>query len=165
MIGPLAVAADIARGQGLSVQQIEEGIKETKAFDHRLQPTVDNTGVVTLDDSYNGNPDGVAAVIAFIASLKGRRRFYVTPGLVEMGPRKEAVHENIGRQLAEAGIERIILIRNSVTPYIERALKAANFKGDIRHFDDMPSALTALAHMTVSGDVVLIQNDWPDQYS
>lgn len=164
MIGPLAAAADIAREFGLSVAEIEEGIKRTTAFAHRLEPHVDNTGVITLDDSYNGNPDGVAAVIAFLASLKGRRRFYVTPGLVEMGARKEAVHENIGKQLAQAGIEKIILIRTSVTPFIEKGLGDHGSKGHVQYFDDMPAALSALTHMTVSGDVVLIQNDWPDQY-
>lgn len=165
MIGPIALAADIARELGLSIEQIEEGIKHTKAFDHRLQMTVDNAGVITLDDSYNGNPDGVAAVIAFLASLKGHRRYYVTPGLVEMGSRTKEVHLYIGKQLADAGIEKVVLMRNSVTPYIEEGLKAANFKGDLQYFEDMPKALTALVHMTASGDIVLIQNDWPDQYA
>lgn len=165
MLGPLAVAADIAWELGLPVSRIEEGIQQTEAFPHRLQPTVDNTGVITLDDSYNGNPDGVAAVITFLSSIKGRRRFYITPGLVEMGTRKESVHEEIGKQLAEAGIENVVLIRTTATPFVESGLQEAGFKGKILRFDDMPSALHAVTHMTVSGDIVLIQNDWPDQYS
>ncbi len=52
-----------------------------------MEKKVDASGVITLDDSYNGNPDGVAAVIGFLASLQDHRRFYVTPGLVEMGSR------------------------------------------------------------------------------
>ena len=104
-------------------------------------------------------------MIEFLESLSGHRRFYVTPGLVEMGERKEIVHRNIGKQLAEAKIEKVVLIQNSVTPYIERGLKDANYAGDILWFNDMPQALGALAHTTISGDVVLIQNDWPDQYA
>jgi len=163
-IGPLAAAVDIAFKLGLSPMQIEEGIKMTKPFDHRLTPRTDAHGVVTLDDSYNGNPDGVRVVIDFLASLTGHRRFYVTPGLVEMGSRTEVVHREIGKWLAAAGIEKTILIRNSVTPYIEAGLKEGNYKGEIIWFDDALAAFAALPLMTAKGDVVLLQNDWPDQY-
>jgi UDP-N-acetylmuramoyl-tripeptide--D-alanyl-D-alanine ligase len=163
-IGPLAAAADIALRLGLSLAQVEEGIRKTGPFNHRLEPKTDASGIVTLDDSYNGNPDGVRAVIDFLASLKGHRRFYVTPGLVEMGPRKEEVHHEIGRELAAAGIEKIILIKNSATPYIEKGLKEKNYQGEIMWFDNALAAFAALPLMTVKGDVVLLQNDWPDQY-
>lgn len=163
-VGPLVAAADIGIRLGLSAQQIESGISKTTAFDHRLEARVGADGVVTLDDSYNGNPDGVKAVIEFLAGLP-HRRWYVTPGLVEMGARKEAVHKIIGAQLAKAGIEKVVLIRNSVTPFIYDGLKAHDYKGEIIWFDDALAAYAALPNMTVTGDVVLLQNDWPDQYA
>ncbi|MBI5456492.1 UDP-N-acetylmuramoyl-tripeptide--D-alanyl-D-alanine ligase [Candidatus Kaiserbacteria bacterium] len=162
-IGPLAAAADIASRLGLAPQEVQAGISKTHAFDHRLEPETEGAGVTTLDDSYNGNPDGVKAVIEFLATLKGRR-IYVTPGLVEMGARKEEVHKEIGRQLAQAGIEKVILIRNSVTPFIERGLKESGYKGELIWFDEGLAAYKALPQMTVKGDIVLLQNDWPDQY-
>ena len=120
--------------------------------------------MVTLDDSYNGNPDGVKAVIEFLGSLKDHRRFYVTPGLVEMGGRTEQVHKEIGKRLAQAHIEKVVLIKNSVTPYLAQGLHEAHYDGEVVWFDDALSAFAALPHLTVKGDVVLLQNDWPDQY-
>ena len=163
-IGPLAVAAEIATQTGLSPNEIEQGINKTKPFEHRLYPIKDSTGVITLDDSYNGNPDGVNAVIAFLASLKNHRRFYVTPGLVEMGNQTESVHKIIGGKLAEAGIEKVVLVKNSVTPFIEQGLEESHYGGEILWFDDALTAFQALPNITVAGDVVLLQNDWPDQY-
>lgn len=163
-IGPLALAADLALQLGLSEDQVKRGIAKTAPFDHRLEPKTDSTGVITLDDSYNGNPDGVKAVMEFLASLEGHRRFYVTPGLVEMGVRTEEVHKRIGRSLAEAHIEKVVLVRNSVTPFIAKGLDEALYAGEILWFDDALAAFAALPHMTVAGDVVLLQNDWPDQY-
>ncbi len=163
-IGPLATAADIALNLGLSSSQVENGISKTKPFDHRLEPKIDGAGVITLDDSYNGNPGGVKAVIEFLASLKKCRRFYVTPGLVEMGVQTEEVHKQIGNNLAKANIEKIILIKNSVTKYIEQGLREAEFKGDVLWFNDARAVFAALPLLTVKGDVVLLQNDWPDQY-
>ncbi|HWP61061.1 MAG TPA: UDP-N-acetylmuramoyl-tripeptide--D-alanyl-D-alanine ligase [Candidatus Paceibacterota bacterium] len=163
-IGPLAAAAQIALSLGLTVRQIEEGIAKTRAFAHRLEKREDG-GVVTLDDSYNGNPDGVRAVIDFLASLEGKRRWYVTPGLVEMGSRSEEIHRDIGAQLASVGIEKVVLIKNSVTPWIAEGLKETNYTGDIIWYDDALKCYAALPQMMVSGDVVLLQNDWPDQYA
>jgi UDP-N-acetylmuramoyl-tripeptide--D-alanyl-D-alanine ligase len=129
-----------------------------------LEPKIDGVGVITLDDSYNGNPDGVQAMIEFLASLQNHRRFYVTPGLVEMGKRTKEVHRQIGRNLAKAKIEKVVLIKNSVTAYIEEGLAEEKYEGEILWFDDALTAFAALPHLTVTGDVVLLQNDWPDQY-
>jgi len=163
-IGPLAAAADIALSLGFSPDRVKSGISKTKPFNHRLEPKTDDAGVITLDDSYNGNPDGVKAVIEFLASLNNHRRFYVTPGLVEMGPRTQEVHKQIGKSLAKAKIEKVILIKNSVTSFIEEGLKEERYGGEVLWFDDGPAAFAALPHLTVKGDVVLLQNDWPDQY-
>lgn len=162
-VGPLSAAADIARRLGLAPLQIEKGITKTVPFSHRLEPHFGGDGVVTIDDSYNGNPDGVRAAIDFLAALPGRR-WYVTPGLVEAGPRVREVHTDIGRHLARAHIEKVVLIRNSVTPFIEEGLSDANFQGALIWYDDALLALKALPAMTVKGDIVLLQNDWPDQY-
>jgi UDP-N-acetylmuramoyl-tripeptide--D-alanyl-D-alanine ligase len=164
-VGPLAAAADLAFRLGMSPRQIETGLSKVKPFAHRLEPKVDSDGVTILDDSYNGNPDGVAAVISFLGTLTGHRRIYVTPGLVEMGHQSRQVHEHIGRLLAEAGIETIVLIRNSATPHIARGLGQAKYSGEVLWFDDGPSSVAAIPHMTTRGDVVLLQNDWPDQYA
>lgn len=164
-LGPMAAAASIASSLNLTSQQIQAGLNRTKAFAHRLEPKTDQSGVTTLDDSYNGNPDGVKAVIEFLAGLKGRRRIYVTPGLVEMGAKVKEVHENIGEQLAQAQIEKVVLIKNSVTPYIAKGLEDAAYSGEILWFDSAEDTFKALPQITVAGDVVLLQNDWTDQYA
>ena len=163
-VGPLCAAVSLATSLGLSHNQIKSGISKTKPFDHRLEPKTDASGVITLDDSYNGNPDGVRAVIGFLAGLEGHRRIYVTPGLVEMGDRTEEVHREIGKYLANAKIEKIVLIRDSVTGFIEQGLKENGYRGEVIWFDDALKAFAALPNITVAGDVVLLQNDWPDQY-
>ena len=164
-IGPLVVGAHIARRLGFDKKQIERGMGKTSAFAHRLEPREDKNGVITLDDSYNGNPDGVHAIIDFLASVEGHRRWYVTPGLVEMGSRTADVHREIGRRIAQAQLEKVILITNSVTPYIEQGLCGAGYAGEIIRFNDALQAYAALPHMTAKGDIVLLQNDWPDQYA
>lgn len=162
-VGPLSVAVAIAAELGLTDQQITQGVASTHPFKHRMQPRPQDGHVVWIDDTYNGNPDGARAGIAFLKSLEGHRRIYVTPGLVETGPRAEAVHAEIGRQLA-VSVDEVILIRNSVTGFIQKGLEEAGFKGELRWYDSGPEALAALPTITKGGDVVLLQNDWGDSY-
>ena len=164
-VGPLAAAAAIAAWLGLSLTDIEAGLARTKPFEHRLQPAIDAGGVITIDDTYNGNPDGARVAIEFLASLEGRKRYYVTPGLVEMGYRTRDVHVAMGKQLAESGIEVVVLIETSVMPHIKAGLETAGFKGKLMTYPDEITALMALPKLTTEGDVVLLQNDWGDNYS
>ncbi|MFB6212217.1 MAG: Mur ligase family protein, partial [Candidatus Magasanikbacteria bacterium] len=122
-LGPLSAAVHIADRLSISLDKIKKGLKNTNPVEHRLQPKKLNGGVTLIDDSYNGNPDGVQAAIDFLSSLKDKRRIYLTPGLVEMGPKTEKIHKQIGKKLSEANIEKVILIKNSVTPFIEQGLK------------------------------------------
>ncbi len=162
-VGPLVAAIDIAHKLGLTTDQIQAGVAETRPFAHRLEPK-ENEGVITIDDSYNGNPDGVRTAIDFLAHLSDHRRIFITPGLVEMGAMSREVHQAIGRQLAKA-VEVVVLVQNSVTPYIEDGLNGGGFNGQLLKYPDGLAALKALPSLTKSGDVVLIQNDWPDNYA
>jgi len=163
-LGVLAAAADIASRLGLTNAEIERGLARTKPFAHRLEPKQWPDKVTFIDDSYNGNPDGARAAIEFLSSLQGRR-WYVTPGLVEGGARAKDIHEEIGRTLAAAGIEKVALIRTSVAHHIEAGLNEGGFNGEMLWYSDMPACLAALRASALPGDIILVQNDWPDQYA
>jgi len=162
-IGPLSAAVAIADHLKLTPKQIEKGIAGTKPFEHRMQPMV-HGGSWTIDDSYNGNPDGARVAIEFLKELKEHRRVYVTPGLVEVGSATEAVHTQIGLELSKS-VDMVVLVKNSATPFIAEGLKAGEFKGDILWYEDGLSCLNALPQITKPGDVVLLQNDWADNYA
>lgn len=162
-VGPLAAGIDLALSLGLTAKQVEKGIAKTKPFEHRMQPTSAG-GIWTIDDSYNGNPDGARVAIEFLSSIKGHRRVYVTPGLVEVGPATAVVHTQIGLELATK-VDVVILVKNSATPFISEGLIAGGFKGKVLWYEDGLSCLNSLSQVTKSGDVVLLQNDWSDNYA
>lgn len=163
-VGPLALVAALAYDLGLSKAQIETGIGKTTAFEHRMQPR-SIRGAWILDDSYNGNIDGMKAGLKLLQELKGTRKIYVTPGLVDQGEETLPVHEELGRAIAAANPDRVVLMHNSATNAIERGLKAGKYVGDLQVEHYPLDYYLNLEHFVAAGDVVMLQNDWTDNYN
>lgn len=161
-IGMTVAAIAIAHDLGLSSQHIEAGLEKVVPFEHRMQPRRLH-GAWVIDDTYNGNSQGVAAGLSLLADIKATRRVYVTPGLVEQGSQTEDVHVVIGQQAARSA-DVVVLMKNSVTDYIVSGLQDAGFKGKLIIIDDPLEFYTNLEHFVAAGDVVLMQNDWTDNY-
>ncbi len=157
----LAVALELE----LDVNQIRRGLKNLKSISHRLEAKPGIGNVLIIDDSYNGNPAGARAAIRALSRFSGRRKIYVTPGLVEMGNKTEAVHLELGRLLASV-VDLVFLIRTSAAPLIKKGLAAAGFDTKcILEFTSMPALEKELPRLLKENDVILFQNDWPDNYS
>jgi UDP-N-acetylmuramoyl-tripeptide--D-alanyl-D-alanine ligase len=156
----------LAKKLGLTTQEIESGLKKIRTPAHRLQPVLNREkNILVIDDSYNGNPDGVEEGIKTLSLFKKRRKIFLTPGLVEIGNKSRDVHQRIGQRLNDV-VDLVILVKNSVTPYIEEGLINAGFsKNNIIWFDSMMEAQNNLGAILRSGDVILFQNDWPDNYT
>lgn len=156
----------LAKKLGLTTQEIESGLKKIKTPAHRLQPILNREkNILIIDDSYNGNPDGVEEAIKTLSLFKKRKKIFITPGLVEMGTKSRDVHRLIGKKLNDVA-DLVILIKNSVTPDIAEGLINSGFNNEnIIWFDSMTDAQNNLGKFLKSGDVVLFQNDWPDNYT
>lgn len=161
-VGPLMACVDIAHRLGLSSAQITEGVAYTKPFAHRMAPRK-LAGAWVIDDTYNGNPEGVRAGLEFLSGVDAPRKLYVTPGLVEQGDDTEAVHVTIGKQAAFC--DEVVLMQNSATKYIQQGLDEAGFAGTLRIVDEPLQFYQNLAQFVRTGDVILLQNDWTDNYA
>ncbi|MDE2312046.1 MAG: UDP-N-acetylmuramoyl-tripeptide--D-alanyl-D-alanine ligase, partial [Patescibacteria group bacterium] len=160
-----SAAVTVGKHLGLSDQEICMGLLAVRPVEHRLQPMPSAANVLVIDDSYNGNPAGAAEAVKVLERFLGRRKIYLTPGLVETGTAAPAVHREIGRRLAGVA-DVVILIKNSVAGYIEEGIKqqAIGNRPQIIWFAGAPAAHEGLKDIVKSGDVVLLQNDWGDQY-
>ena len=162
-IGVTVACIAIADHLGLTEKQITEGLSKVTPFEHRMEPKKLH-GAWIIDDTYNGNSDGVRSGLAFLASIDAKRRIYVTPGLVEQGDKTRQVHQAIGN-LAGKSADLIVLMNNSVTDYIVSGIHKSGYKGKITIVDDPLEFYTNMEHFVAAGDVVLMQNDWTDNYA
>lgn len=160
----LALCFDLGLKLGLTNKELETGVARTMPFEHRMQASELNAAWL-IDDTYNGNLEGIRAGLELLKSVKAARKMYVTPGLVEQGTETEKVHKEIGRLIAKAGPDVVVFMHNSVCQIMENALKEHGFKGIVRVESDPLAFYTNIQYELAGGDVVLMQNDWTDNYA
>lgn len=162
-IGPIAAVVAIADSLGLDKEQIETGVAKTTSFEHRMQAR-ELRGAWLIDDTYNGNIDGIKAGLSLLRELPAKRKIYITPGLVDQGMETKKIHLQMGELIADTNPDITVLMQNSVTQYIKQGLEKNKYKGDIQIVDDPLEYYQNLEHFIASGDIVLMQNDWTDNY-
>lgn len=160
----LSLAAALGLELGLTAEQVTAGIAKTKPFEHRMQP-YQLAGAWVVDDTYNGNLEGIRVGTQLLHDLTAKRKIYVTPGLVDQGEETERVHVEVGKLIAAAQPDLVVLMKNSVTDFIRRGLEQSKFKGEVRIEDQPLEFYSNLTHFVASGDLVVMQNDWTDNYA
>ncbi|MEO8862933.1 MAG: Mur ligase family protein [Candidatus Saccharimonadales bacterium] len=162
-IGPIIAVISIALDLGMSLDQIKAGVSKTNSFEHRMQSRK-LSGAWIIDDTYNGNLEGLRAGLSLLSELPAKRKIYVTPGLVDQGEETTRVHNELGNLIAKASPDKVVLMKNSVTSLIESGLKEGSYLGELIIETNPLEFYTNLEHYLASGDVIMMQNDWPDSY-
>lgn len=168
LLGKFAVlqvlaATGVALSLGLRLEEIATRLSELQPVDHRLQLIRTETGVVVIDDSFNSNPDGAAAALDVLEQMPGERRVVVSPGIVELGELQAQENARFGARAAE--VADVVI---AVAPLNREALVAGAQEGDpattVVVVDNLAAATEHLRTFLRPGDVVLFENDLPDQY-
>jgi UDP-N-acetylmuramoyl-tripeptide--D-alanyl-D-alanine ligase len=71
----------MAKELGMSIDQIKIALDKIKPVEHRLQK-IEAGGKVIIDDSFNGNFEGMLEAVNLCSEYEGRK-VIITPGLVE----------------------------------------------------------------------------------
>ena len=121
-------------------------------------------GVNIIDDAFNANPVGAQCALRVIKAFPGRR-IIITPGMVELGGKEDEFNRTFGKQMADSVDIAILVGRKHTQPIVE-GLKEASFPQENTYVVGSLEESTTLLHsMMRAGDVVLYENDLPDNYS
>ena len=163
-ISNVCLAAAVAHKIGLNAKEIAEGINRIKTIGHRLELLPNNKGIVIIDDSYNSNPDGIVAALEVLSMFSGRK-IVVTPGLIELGKIENKENYKFGKLLAGAADIVIIVGRHNAEMLIAGLTDGGMSKENIKFSRNLKRGKDELDALIKEGDVVLFENDLPDNYS
>ncbi len=159
----IALAASLCWEMGLSVEEIKAGLAELTPVPHRLELTESN-GVYILDDGYNCNIRGAHAAIEALSAFEGRR-CVVTPGIVEGGILEEELNAELGRALAKANFDSVILVGETLVGAVKAGyLEGAGAEERLQTAHTLTAAQEVLVEWLQAGDTVLFLNDLPDAF-
>jgi len=154
----------IAKYLGLSNQEIQKGIEKIEPVEHRLQLLPSSNGTTVIDYAFNSNPVGSKMALDVIKQFEGRK-IIITPGMVELGTEEYKYNKEFGAQMAEAVDFAILIGRKRSEPIVE-GLKSKKFNEmNLFVVNDLNEATAQLAKLTKPGDVILFENDLPDNYN
>ena len=160
----ICLAATVAYKIGLTPKEIVAGISRIQSIGHRLELVPNNKNIVIIDDSYNANEEGIKSAMEVLDSFKGRK-IVLTPGLVELGKIENLVNYEFGKILASHADFVIVVGKHNAEMIIKGLIEGGMPKENIKFEKTLNKGNKALNEMLVDGDVVLFENDLPDNYN
>jgi len=151
MVENALLAAAVGWKFGLPAHAIAEGLGGTLLTSGRLRHFV-YQDITILDDTYNANPESMAAAIDTLADTpvpNGSRRLIVLGRMGELGDHAPAAHRRIGELALARGLTLIAVG--------EGAEGIATGAGDAPYFPDFAAAAAWLQREVKPGDAVLFK--------
>lgn len=150
-VANLSAAISVAYDLGINGDKLVKLVAKIKPVEHRLAKIKVN-GKIILDDSYNGNLDGMLEALRLV-SLHDGRRIIVTPGLIESS--REA-NETLAKAIDDICNMAII------TGELNTKLLRENIKNTQKIvLNDKENMEEILKGSTRDGDIILFANDAP----
>ena len=159
----ILMCATMADKLGVPIEDIAAAIERLKPTPHRLELITAENGVFILDDSYNSSPGGSKAALEVLALFKGQK-IVMTPGIVELGAKQDEENFKFGVRMS-AVADKVIVVNEVNSVSIIDGLRSQGFaEENIFKVANLKEAKKIYADLLKPGDVLLIENDLPDNY-
>ena len=163
-ISNILLAAAVAIDMGLTLKEIATGIEKLVTIPHRLEIVKSSSTYTIIDDAYNSSVEGGKASLEVLSKFDGKK-FVITPGLVELG--SEQFNSNFEFGINMASVCDYVIIDSTINyDAISSGLIFGGFdEKNIIQVGNLSQAVQMLNSLASSNDVVLFENDLPDNYS
>ncbi|APW65151.1 MULTISPECIES: Mur ligase family protein [Arcobacteraceae] len=142
----------VAHELGMSIDEIKLALKSLPQVEHRLQ-LIKAGGKVIVDDSFNGNLEGMLEAVNICSTYEGRK-VIITPGLVESTDEANIL---LAKEINEK-FDYVILTGSLNTQLLSAHIDSQK----IFILKDKALMENTLAEQTRVGDLILFANDAPN---
>ena len=150
-------ALAVSRRMGLTSLQFAEAIKTFEPAKGRFQ-YMDACGITIIDDSYNANPDSMAAAVAeLIADKDHRRKIIVIGEMCELGEDSPQIHRELGRLIAQSPISVMFAIGPMAAGAAGAAIAAGMARGDVQCSVSSKRLARLIKSSLRDGDIILVK--------
>jgi len=137
-------AAASSYGLGIEPITILGALSMAKTLKGRLQVHELSEKITIIDDTYNANPASMSASLNALVKWGSGLRVAILGDMLELGEQEVALHEQVGRKVAELGIDVLITV-GSLSRHIALGAKEAGLASDrILHYEEVYQLLDDL---------------------
>lgn len=147
----ITAAIMIASRLGVEMDKIKKAVSSLKQVEHRLQK-IEAGGKLIIDDSFNGNFEGMSASYELVKSYQGRK-ILITPGIIESDEESNVALAHLMDEVFDT-----VIITGSVNAEV---LVSEIHKAKKVILRDKSKMEETLAKETTVGDLILFSNDAP----
>ena len=110
MVGNALAAAAAALKAGLKPTDIRRGLTAFQPVTGRMEILEPGQGIKLVNDTYNANPGSMAAALEMLKAPSGRTATIAVLGdMLELGETAPALHREVGKKAAMAGISHLFI--------------------------------------------------------
>jgi UDP-N-acetylmuramoyl-tripeptide--D-alanyl-D-alanine ligase len=149
-------AAALGLVEGLSWQEIIDGLQDQQAAQLRLQLVAGPNGSQILDDTYNASPESTIAALNLLADIPARRRVAVLGDMRELGQYTEQGHRLVGGRVTDVA-DLLVTVGQMGALIAKTASQNPNRLQHIEVCPDQQAAVNFLRPQLQSGDLVLVK--------
>ena len=137
---------------------IKERLARFKGMPMRSRVLQFKEGFTLLDDTYNSNPKAFELVLDHFKTLAtDGRKIVISGDMLELGEWSEEAHRNIGRMMANGGIDLLIGVGSLSRKSIDEAQKEGMPSASLVHFPDSSQVGPYLSSIIREKDLLLVK--------
>lgn len=122
------------------------------------QKIVEHLGFTVVEDCYNANPDSMRAAMETLAKLDKRGKSIAVLGdMLELGSISAKSHTEIGKLVAQLGIDRLFVYGMEATQYIGGARIGGMSTANCKWFSDKDELAKYVRRTLSMGDIVWVK--------
>ena len=161
----LLLAIGVAQYFEIRPRTMAIAAKTIEPVEHRLE--LKKAGeLFIIDDAFNSNPVGAKNAVEILSQFKDRKRFIITPGMIELGEIEEEENFKFGEAIGAANLDCVILVGKERSKPIKAGIESNQEDADnIFVVNSLFEANEIVKKEAEAGDVILYENDLPDVYN
>jgi UDP-N-acetylmuramoyl-tripeptide--D-alanyl-D-alanine ligase len=150
-----SLAAAVALVSGVPFDDVAAGLADAQPARWRMEVVRTPSGALVIDDSYNANPQSMAAAVGALTHVDtAGRRIAVLGEMRELGEESAPEHAALGRLVAERGIDVLVAVGAEAAP---AAVEARALGIEVLEAPDAATARDLVLDLVGADDVVLVK--------
>jgi len=164
LLEDIAISCAMAYNLGVRLKELQTAIATLKPMSHRME-VINSNGLTIIDNAYNSSVESSTAALETLKLFDNNNKIVVTPGLVEMGEKEQQVNIEFGEKIAKVANKVIIVNKINLESIKQGLLNEGYNEENIFEAANLKDATAMLGNIAKSGDIILFENDLPDNYT